>query len=53
MNTDEVIYIEKLEPLGFKFIRLGLQDVLYDVEHNTIYTPNTGDSIINTKFLLF
>lgn len=42
MQTDEVRYIENLEPLGFKFIRLGLQDVLYDVEHNTIYTPNTG-----------
>ena len=42
MQTDEIRYLENLEPLGFKFIKLGLQDVLYDVEKNTIYTPNTG-----------
>ena len=41
MQIDEIRYQEDLPPLGLKFVRLGLQDVLYDPETNTIYTPNT------------
>lgn len=41
MQIDEIRYLEDLPPLGLKFVRLGLQDVLYDPETNTIYTPNT------------
>lgn len=42
MQTDEIRYEENLEPLGFNYIKLGLQDVLYDIETDRIYTPNTG-----------
>lgn len=42
MGVDEVRYAEDLEPLGLSWIKLGLQDVLYDPESKTIYTPNTN-----------
>jgi len=42
MQIDEVRYIEDLEPLGLDFIKLGLQDVLYDPINKQIYTPNTN-----------
>ncbi|WP_321995152.1 phage portal protein [Clostridium butyricum] len=42
MQVDEVRYLEDLEPLGLNFIKLGLQDVLYDPVSKTIYTPNTN-----------
>lgn len=35
-------YQEDLAPLGLSWIRLGLQDVLYDPKTKRIYTPNTG-----------
>lgn len=41
LQIDEVRYLEDLEPLGLDFIKLGLQDVLYDPIKKTIYTPNT------------
>lgn len=44
LQTDEVRYKEDLKPLGFNFIRLGLQDVLLDPKTNTIYTPNTNQT---------
>lgn len=44
LQTDEVRYKEDLKPLGFNFIRLGLQDVLLDPKTSTIYTPNTNQT---------
>lgn len=46
MQIDEVRYLEDLEPLGLNFIKLGLQDVLFNPETKQIYTPNTNQ--INT-----
>lgn len=40
LQLDEVRYMEDKQPLGFNFMRLGLNDVLYDVKTKTIYTPN-------------
>ena len=42
MQIDEVRYAEDLEPLGLNWIKLGLQDVLYDPDTKTVYTPNTN-----------
>lgn len=42
LQIDEVRYMEDLEPLGLDFIKLGLQDVLYDPKTKHIYTPNTN-----------
>lgn len=41
MQVDEVRYKEDLPQLGMDFVRLGLNDVLYDPKKKTIYTPNT------------
>lgn len=41
LQTDEIRYEEDLKPLGLDFIKLGLQDVLYDPKTKRIYTPNT------------
>lgn len=55
MQIDEIRYIENMKPLGFDFVKLGLQDVLYDPETGEIYTPNSGTSyklgenLINAK----
>jgi HK97 family phage portal protein len=46
MQADEIRVIENLEPLGLNFIKLGLQDVLYDVKTRQIYTPNTNKSVV-------
>lgn len=40
MQIDEIRLKENLPPLGLDFVRLGLQDVLYDPETKTFYTPN-------------
>lgn len=42
MQIDEVRYLEDMEPLGLNFIKLGLQDVLYNPETKEVFTPNTG-----------
>ena len=42
MQIDECRYIENLEPLGLNFIKLGLQDVLFNPVTKEIYTPNTN-----------
>ena len=42
LQPDEVRYMEDLEPLGLNFIKLGLQDVLYNPDTKEIFTPNTG-----------
>lgn len=44
MQVDEVRYLEDLAPLGLDFIKLGLQDVLYNPKTKEIYTPNTNKS---------
>lgn len=45
MQIDEIRYKENLNPLGLKFIKLGLQDVLYNPETGEIYTPNTNQFV--------
>jgi HK97 family phage portal protein len=42
LQIDEARYKENLPPLGLKFLKLGLQDVLYFAESEEIYTPNTN-----------
>lgn len=42
LQIDEVRYLEDYEPLGLDFIKLGLQDVLYNPKTKEIYTPNTN-----------
>ena len=44
MQIDEVRYAEDLEPLGLSWIKLGLQDVLYDPRTKQVYTPNTNQT---------
>lgn len=44
MQIDEVRYAEDLEPLGMTWIKLGLNDVLYDPKTKVIYTPNTNQT---------
>lgn len=41
MQTDEIRNIENLPPFGMPFIKLGLQDVFYNLETKEFYTPNT------------
>lgn len=40
LQTDEIRMKENYPPLGLDFVRLGLQDVLYDPKTETFYTPN-------------
>lgn len=40
MSIDEVRYALDLKPLGFEYIKLGLQDVLLNPKTGNIYTPN-------------
>lgn len=42
MQIDEVRFAEDLEPLGLDWIKLGLNDVLYNPKTKQVYTPNTG-----------
>lgn len=42
MQLDEVRYELDLKPLGFEYIKLGLQDVLLNPKTNEVYTPNTN-----------
>ncbi len=44
MQIDECRYMEDLEPLGLNFIKLGLQDVLYNPATKEVFTPNTGQT---------
>lgn len=41
LQPDEIRFKENLAPLGLDFIKLGLNDVLYDPKTKQIYTPNT------------
>lgn len=40
LQIDEIRLKENLPPLGLDFVRLGLQDVLYDPETKQFYMPN-------------
>lgn len=40
MQIDEIRYKENLEPLGLKFVKMGLQDVMYYPESGATYNPN-------------
>jgi len=42
LQIDEVRYMEDFKPLELDFIKLGLQDVLYNPKTKEIYTPNTN-----------
>lgn len=42
MQIDECRYMEDLEPLRLNFIKLGLQDVLFNPQTKEVYTPNTN-----------
>ena len=42
MQIDEIRFEEDLPSLGLNWIKLGLDDVLYDPKTNTVYTPNTN-----------
>lgn len=44
LQVDEVRREEDYEPLGFNFIKLGLQDVLLNPETLEVFTPNTGQT---------
>lgn len=46
LQWDEIRYIEDYEPYGLDFIKLGLQDVLYNIKTKEIYTPNTDKTTI-------
>ncbi|MDR2074464.1 MAG: phage portal protein [Oscillospiraceae bacterium] len=49
MQIDEVRYMLDLKPLGLDFIKLGLQDVLYNPKTKEVFTPNTGQKISTEK----
>lgn len=42
LRIDEVREKEGLQPIGFDFVQLGLDSVLYDPERKLVYTPNTN-----------
>lgn len=44
LQVDEIRQEEDYEPLGFNFIKLGLQDVLLNPETMDVFTPNTGQT---------
>lgn len=44
LRIDEVRYMEDKEPIGFNYLKLGLQDVLLDPKTGSIYTPNTNQT---------
>jgi len=46
LQWDEIRFIENLEPYGLDFIKLGLQDVLYNIKTKEIYTPNTNQTTL-------
>lgn len=44
MQIDEIRLKENLPPLGLDFVRLGLQDVLYDPDTKQFYMPNMNQT---------
>ena len=55
LQIDEVREKEDLEPIGFKWITLGLDSVLLNPETGQVYTPNTNAvqnmDVIQTGFI--
>lgn len=49
MQTDEIRRRENLPDLNLDFIKLGLQDVLYDVNTKEIFIPNMGEQMNLSK----
>lgn len=49
LQIDEVRYLEDRAPLGFNYIKLGLQDVLLDPNTGDVYTPNTNAAVNLSK----
>ncbi len=45
LQPDEVRYKEDMPPLGFNYIKLGLNDVLLNPNTGVIYTPNTNKTV--------
>lgn len=45
LHTDEVRRKENMPPLGMKFVKLGLQDGLYDPESKVVYVLNTNKAV--------
>lgn len=45
LQTDEVRRKENLPPLGMNFVKLGLQDGLYDPESKIVYVLNTNKAV--------
>ena len=52
MQIDEIRFEEDLPALGLNWIKLGLDDVLYDPKTNTVYTPNTNQTAVMGKLQL-
>lgn len=46
LQLDDIREKENMEPLGLEFVKLGLQDVLYNPKTKTVYTPNTGKTSV-------
>ena len=44
LQTDEIRIKENYPPLGLDFVRLGLQDVLYDPKTRQFYMPNMNQT---------
>lgn len=42
LQVDEIRKLEDMEPMGFDWITLGLDSVLYNPKTGQIYTPNTN-----------
>ena len=42
LQVDEIRKLEDMEPMGFDWIALGLDSVLYNPKTGQIYTPNTN-----------
>jgi HK97 family phage portal protein len=45
-QADEIRKKEGVPPMGLDFIKLGLQDVLYNPKTKEIYTPNTNKQVV-------
>lgn len=44
LQIDEARYMEDLKPLGLNYIKLGLQDVLYDPNTKEFFIPNMNQT---------
>lgn len=44
LQVDEIREKEDMKPLGFDFIKLGLDSVLYNPKTGEVYTPNTNET---------